>query len=142
MECQDSGTKDNESIVDSEFGPQDANVTNGGGIAERPGNMADIFHTFFGIAGLSLLEYFHNADIDPKPSSKLYDFDPGSYEMIDPTYALPCSLLAKLGVTSQVNADDESNRAVSVQAGQVLPVVDNTADKLAKALAALNVARS
>ncbi|CAN0534250.1 unnamed protein product, partial [Ectocarpus sp. 8 AP-2014] len=29
-----------------------------GGIAERPGNLADIFHTFFGIAGLSLLGYF------------------------------------------------------------------------------------
>lgn len=29
-----------------------------GGIAERPGNMADVFHTFFGIAGLSLLGYF------------------------------------------------------------------------------------
>lgn len=31
-----------------------------GGIAERPGNLADIFHTFFGIAGLSLLGYFEN----------------------------------------------------------------------------------
>lgn len=29
-----------------------------GGIAERPGNLADIFHTFFGVAGLSLLGYF------------------------------------------------------------------------------------
>ncbi|CAN0475809.1 unnamed protein product, partial [Discosporangium mesarthrocarpum] len=29
-----------------------------GGISERPGNLADIFHTFFGIAGLSLLGYF------------------------------------------------------------------------------------
>ena len=29
-----------------------------GGIAERPGNLADIFHTFFGVAGLSLLGHF------------------------------------------------------------------------------------
>ena len=26
-----------------------------GGIADRPGDMADVFHTLFGIAGLSLL---------------------------------------------------------------------------------------
>lgn len=29
-----------------------------GVIAERPGNLADIFHTFFGVAGLALLGYF------------------------------------------------------------------------------------
>lgn len=27
-----------------------------GGIADRMGNMGDVFHTFFGIAGLSLLQ--------------------------------------------------------------------------------------
>lgn len=34
-----------------------------GGIAERPGNLADIFHTFFGIAGLSLLGYFEGRSV-------------------------------------------------------------------------------
>lgn len=46
-----------------------------GGIADRPGNMADPFHTFFGIAGLSLLGY------------------PG-FTAIDPVYALPVRVLA------------------------------------------------
>jgi geranylgeranyl transferase type-2 subunit beta len=31
-----------------------------GGIADRPGDMADIFHTFFGICGLSLINYFES----------------------------------------------------------------------------------
>ena len=30
---------------------------NGGGIADRPGDMVDVFHTVFGIAGLSLLGF-------------------------------------------------------------------------------------
>ncbi|CAN0172617.1 unnamed protein product, partial [Hapterophycus canaliculatus] len=34
-----------------------------GGIAERPGNLADIFHTFFGVAGLSLLGYFDGRSV-------------------------------------------------------------------------------
>jgi len=38
---------------------------NGGGISDRPGNMTDIFHTYFGIAGLSLLGYPDLAAIDP-----------------------------------------------------------------------------
>ncbi len=41
-----------------------------GGISDRPDDMVDVFHTFFGIAGLSLMG--------------LCDLEP-----IDPTYALP-----------------------------------------------------
>lgn len=29
-----------------------------GGIADRKGNVTDIFHTYFGICGLSLMNYF------------------------------------------------------------------------------------
>ncbi|RMD43964.1 hypothetical protein DV735_g1160, partial [Chaetothyriales sp. CBS 134920] len=36
-----------------------------GGIADRPGDMVDVFHTVFGIAGLSLLHYPHLAEVDP-----------------------------------------------------------------------------
>lgn len=36
-----------------------------GGIADRPGDMADVFHTFFGLAGLSLLGDSRLARIDP-----------------------------------------------------------------------------
>jgi geranylgeranyl transferase type-2 subunit beta len=28
-----------------------------GGFADRPGNVQDVFHTFFGLAGLSLMGY-------------------------------------------------------------------------------------
>ncbi|KAI9772325.1 MAG: hypothetical protein M1840_001074 [Geoglossum simile] len=36
-----------------------------GGIADRPGDMADVFHTVFGIAGLSLLKYLGLKEVDP-----------------------------------------------------------------------------
>ncbi|KAG9090730.1 hypothetical protein FRC07_012027, partial [Ceratobasidium sp. 392] len=36
-----------------------------GGIADRPGDMADVFHTLFGVAGLSLLGYPGLVDLDP-----------------------------------------------------------------------------
>ncbi|KAI9751573.1 MAG: hypothetical protein M4579_006008 [Chaenotheca gracillima] len=36
-----------------------------GGIADRPGDMVDVFHTVFGIAGLSLLKYPNLEEVDP-----------------------------------------------------------------------------
>ncbi|KAI9674429.1 MAG: hypothetical protein M1817_001767 [Caeruleum heppii] len=36
-----------------------------GGIADRPGDMVDVFHTVFGIAGLSLLKYENLIEVDP-----------------------------------------------------------------------------
>jgi geranylgeranyl transferase type-2 subunit beta len=56
-----------------------------GGIADRPEDMPDIFHTFFGIAGLSLL-------------GKL----PDSYRTIDPVYALPTDVVRRCCLTAQV----------------------------------------
>lgn len=63
-----------------------------GGIADRPSDMPDIFHTFFGIAGLSLL-------------GKL----PTSYRQIDPVYALPLDVVLRCRLSAQVigNAEDE-----------------------------------
>jgi geranylgeranyl transferase type-2 subunit beta len=37
-----------------------------GGIADRPGDMVDVFHTIFGIAGLSLLSYPGLEEVDPR----------------------------------------------------------------------------
>ncbi len=54
----------------------------GGGIADKPDNMVDVFHTYFGIGGLSLLR----AEPDLK--------------MIDPVYALPVDVLRRIGVKS------------------------------------------
>ena len=59
----------------------------GGGISDRPGNMSDVFHTFFGICGLSLMKQFDSIS--------------GSYREIDPTYALPVDVIRRLGVTAQ-----------------------------------------
>jgi geranylgeranyl transferase type-2 subunit beta len=36
-----------------------------GGISDRPGDMVDVWHTVFGIAGLSLLGFPGLEDIDP-----------------------------------------------------------------------------
>ncbi|OJA20093.1 hypothetical protein AZE42_07714 [Rhizopogon vesiculosus] len=42
-----------------------AQETESGGIADRPGDVPDVFHTLFGIAGLSLLGYPALMDLDP-----------------------------------------------------------------------------
>jgi geranylgeranyl transferase type-2 subunit beta len=61
-----------------------------GGISDRPANVADVFHTFFGISGLSLLRYFDGKS----------DFS--RYRRIDPVYALPADLVQEMGLQSQV----------------------------------------
>lgn len=48
-----------------------------GGISDRPDDAVDVFHTYFGVAGLSLLEY------------------PG-LKAIDPAYALPVDVINRL----------------------------------------------
>lgn len=55
----------------------DAQDSETGGIADRKGDIADVFHTVFGLAGLSLLNY-------------------DSLQPIDPTYCLPAKLTAKI----------------------------------------------
>ncbi|KAL9642540.1 hypothetical protein ABK040_011107 [Willaertia magna] len=56
--------------------------TEKGGISDRPNCMVDVFHTFFGIAGLSLLGY-----------QKEYDL-----KTIDPIFALPVDVLRNIGL--------------------------------------------
>ncbi|KAI1415822.1 geranylgerany transferase type II beta subunit [Hypoxylon sp. FL1857] len=58
---------DREKLIQFTLSCQD---TERGGLSDRPGDMVDIWHTFFGLTGLSLLKY------------------PG-VEIIDPVYALP-----------------------------------------------------
>ncbi|KAI8818925.1 type II protein geranylgeranyltransferase beta subunit [Fimicolochytrium jonesii] len=40
--------------------------TETGGIADRPGDIPDVFHTVFGLAGLSLLEFGGLVEVDPR----------------------------------------------------------------------------
>ncbi|KAH7886478.1 rab geranylgeranyltransferase [Phlebopus sp. FC_14] len=56
-----------------------AQDTEAGGIADRPGDMADVFHTQFGVAGLSLLGY------------------PGLVDL-DPVYCMPASIIEAMGL--------------------------------------------
>ncbi|KAL6527187.1 hypothetical protein OROGR_016277 [Orobanche gracilis] len=49
----------------------------GGGISDRPDDAVDVFHTYFGVAGLSLLEY------------------PG-LKAVDPAYALPVDVVNRV----------------------------------------------
>ncbi|KAJ3286013.1 hypothetical protein HDU79_006882 [Rhizoclosmatium sp. JEL0117] len=65
-----------DSLVDFILNAQD---TEGGGIADRPGDVSDVFHTLFGVAGLSLLGY---PDLEP----------------VDPRYCMPCSVIKRLGI--------------------------------------------
>lgn len=51
--------------------------TEHGGIADRPGDMVDVWHTCFGMTGLSLLEY------------------PGT-ELVDPVYCMPKSTVERV----------------------------------------------
>lgn len=64
-----------------------------GGIADRPNDMPDIYHTFFGICGLSLVGY-------------LYTLNNGDdFRMIDPVYALPRDTVQRLRLRSQILSD-------------------------------------
>jgi geranylgeranyl transferase type-2 subunit beta len=64
-----------------------------GGIADRPDDMADVFHTFFGIAGLSLLGHLHRGQ--------------RVFRQIDPVYALPTDVVQRLGLPAQVVARND-----------------------------------
>jgi geranylgeranyl transferase type-2 subunit beta len=67
-----------------------------GGIADRPDDAADVFHTFFGIAGLSLLGHLHTAQ---SPSTV--------YRFVDPVYALPTDVVKRLALPGQVVARED-----------------------------------
>ncbi|KAF7427896.1 hypothetical protein PC9H_007113 [Pleurotus ostreatus] len=56
-----------------------AQDSEGGGIADRAGDMVDVFHTVFGIAGLSLLGYPDLLDLDP-------------------VYCMPAATIEKMGL--------------------------------------------
>jgi geranylgeranyl transferase type-2 subunit beta len=51
-------------LAAQDFDPADDGTPHGG-IADRPGDWVDVFHTVFGLAGLSLLGYPGLDDVDP-----------------------------------------------------------------------------
>ena len=58
-----------------------------GGIADRPGDEADIFHTFFGFCGLSFLGFFERSGLD--------------HMAVDPTFAMPVDTVERLKLKCQ-----------------------------------------
>lgn len=68
-----------------------------GGVSDRPGMLTDVFHTYFGIAGLSLLGY---PDLN----------------QIDPVYALPTRIVEKLNLPNRFIAHQSEGPAVAAQA--------------------------
>jgi geranylgeranyl transferase type-2 subunit beta len=73
----------------------------GGGLADQPGNMVDIFHTFFGICGLSLLSYFKDA-VSELPASEAVNHPYGLIREVDPSFALPRDVVEKYNLRAQV----------------------------------------
>jgi geranylgeranyl transferase type-2 subunit beta len=59
----------------------------GGGISDRPGDMVDIYHTYFGCCGLSLLGWFDRSGEITFP--------------VDPVFALPKDVVDRLKLKSQ-----------------------------------------
>jgi len=72
-----------------------------GGIADRPNDMPDVFHTFFGIAGLSLLGVLDTSRLGEERNQ----INNRKYRDIDPVYALPTDVVARLGLRAQVMPD-------------------------------------
>ncbi|KCV69687.1 hypothetical protein H696_04095 [Fonticula alba] len=80
-----------QALEDDQYSRESANKLSGqalddaqdhGGIADRPGDRPDVFHTLFGVAGLSLLKY------------------PG-LEPVDPLFCMPLKVTQRLGLAKE-----------------------------------------
>jgi geranylgeranyl transferase type-2 subunit beta len=74
--------------------------------ARRPDDMPDVFHTFFGVAGLSLLGHLHRGTIgeDEKVARP--------FRQIDPIYAMPTEVCQRLQLPGQVLGDKKRGNHV------------------------------
>ncbi|MES1909570.1 MAG: hypothetical protein MHM6MM_002286 [Cercozoa sp. M6MM] len=75
--------------------------TQDGGIADRVGDEPDVFHTFFGLAGLSLLRVATDGSCSDEEHVELDAGEHCQLKRIDPTYALPVTLCRQLGLYEQ-----------------------------------------
>ena len=66
-----------------------------GGIADRPQDMPDVYHTFFGLCGLSLIGHM----------GKIGNREGRIYRKVDPVFALPEDIVQQLGLMAQVISD-------------------------------------
>ncbi|CAI7794563.1 unnamed protein product [Closterium sp. NIES-53] len=91
-----------------------------GGISDRPNDMVDVFHTFFGIAGLSLLEYPNLKPVDPAFALPMDVVDrPDSHAMAAVSLSSSLGSLAgaKLAVAQSTSAKTSKVQAVRCVAG-------------------------
>lgn len=93
---------DRERLADYILRCQDADD---GGISDRPGNMSDIFHTFFGVSGLLLLDRCAAG----YGAANSTDTEFAAFGQIDPAYALPVSVVERMKVKSQRMPNDDED---------------------------------
>lgn len=74
----------------------------GGGIADRPGDMVDVFHTLFGLAGEHDVEYPYFSISLSAAGLSLVGF-PGLNDL-DPVYCMPVHLIEERGLRKQWKA--------------------------------------
>lgn len=75
-----------------------------GGFGDRPGNQPDVFHTFFALAGLSLLQW---GGLPAGTTGAPADAVTTPLVAIDPHFALPQCVLAKHGIKPRFTYADE-----------------------------------
>lgn len=72
-----------------------------GGIADRPGDMPDVFHTLFGVAGLQLQCLSHNIFTHWYARLGLSLLGYSGLQDLDPVYCMPAPLIERLGLRKQ-----------------------------------------
>ena len=69
----------------------------GGGISDRPGDMVDVFHTQFGVAGLDMILFPLLAFAKESGSGLSFLGYPGLND-VDPVYCLPAHITERKGL--------------------------------------------
>lgn len=62
-----------------------------GGMSDRPMDERDLYHTFFGIAGMNMLGYLEDNEIPSTP--------------IHPVFAIPIPVVERLGMNVEMTRD-------------------------------------
>lgn len=71
-----------------------------GGIGDRPGNLADPFHTLFGMAGLSLLSS-SSLIVDQTDAQKSLAIQ--KLKAVNPVFCMPQEVIDRLGLFAPAN---------------------------------------
>jgi geranylgeranyl transferase type-2 subunit beta len=78
-----------------------------GGVADRPGDVPDPFHTLFGVAGLSLMAHGPGAEVDAceDGDALIKDEEVKKHRdllaEVDPVFCMPKRVIQRLGIVTQ-----------------------------------------